>query len=568
MRASNPVAPPCAGAAATTTGSSLAAVAGRATPLEGAVRLGVGPSGWVLQAPLGPAASYVSQSFPRSTWVSVEFCLRAPRGAATTLVRLEPGGISLELRRGQLQLRSARPGRLDGVAHRVTLNGRATMVELAIAGQRVNVYAGGQPQESFVGKSIAPSRVELGSLVRTRRSSITLASLTVTTSTGQVIPAPASAAASAPSGSSTQASAGTTAPSVLAPGWPTTAAPTPVSPTPVSPTPVSPTPGSPAGGSTSTGATGGTGGVGSGISGSAWPGNPFSPTSFWNAPLGSQAPLDPDSQAYVNELVRQVTTYGPWMNTTSYSVPVYVVPGSEPVQHVTLDTWGPDLQQAFDAVPIPAGAKAAAGSDEHMVVWQPSTNTMWEFWQMHQESDGWHAQWGGEMDDVSTDPGYFSHTGQTTNWGATATGLPLLGGLVTEADLQRGYINHALAISLVETARGCWSWPAQRGDGSNSTPGITPIPEGTRFRLDPTLNIASLNLPPIDRMLAQAAQTYGIVVRDQAGSVAFYGQDPVSLPSNPWPAAFGNQYPNQVLALFPWSHLEALQTQQSCSSTS
>ena len=133
------------------------------------------------------------------------------------------------------------------------------------------------------------------------------------------------------------------------------------------------------------------------------------------------------------------------MNTTSYSVPVYVVPDSEPVQHVTLDTWGPDLQQAFDAVPIPAGAKAAAGSDEHMVVWQPSTNTMWEFWQMHQESDGWHAEWGGEMDDVSTDPGYFTHTGQTTNWGATATGLPLLGGLVTEADLQRGYINHALA---------------------------------------------------------------------------------------------------------------------------
>ena len=554
---SSHVLPPCAGAAATATGSSLAAVAGRATTLEGAVRLGTGPSGWILQAPLGPTASYVSQSFPRSTGVSVEFCLRAPRGAETTLVRLEPGGISLGLRRGQLQLQSARPGKLHGVAHRVTVTGHATVVELAVAGQKVNVYAGRQPQESFVGKGIAPSLVELGSLVRTRRSSINLASVTVTTSSGQVIPAPRSVAASspsAPSRSSTQGtSAGTTAPSTLAPGPPTA---------------VSPTAGSSAGASTSTGATGGTGSGGGGVSGAAWPGNPFSPTSFWNAPLAALAPLDPDSQAYVNELVRQVTTYGPWMNTTSYSVPVYVVPDNEPVQHVTLDTWGPDLQQAFDAVPIPAGAKAAAGSDEHMVVWQPSTNTMWEFWQMHQESDGWHAEWGGEMDDVSTDPGYFTHTGQTTNWGATATGLPLLGGLVTEADLQRGYINHALAISLVETARGCWSWPAQRSDGSNSTPGITPIPEGTRFRLDPTLNIASLDLPPIDRMLAQAAQTYGMVVRDQAGSVSFYGQDPVSLPSNPWPAAFGNQYPNQVLALFPWSDLQALQTQQSCSSSS
>ena len=72
---------------------------------------------------------------------------------------------------------------------------------------------------------------------------------------------------------------------------------------------------------------------------------------------------------------------------------------------------------------------------------------------MHQEPDSWHARWGGEMDNVSTNPGYFTHAGQTNNWGATATGLPLLGGLITVADLQRGYINHALAISLVETAR-------------------------------------------------------------------------------------------------------------------
>ena len=168
------------------------------------------------------------------------------------------------------------------------------------------------------------------------------------------------------------------------------------------------------------------------------------------------------------------------------------------------------------------------------------------------------------MDNVSTNPGYFTHAGQTTNWGATATGLPLLGGLVTAADLQRGYINHALAISLVETARAYLvvARPAHRrrrlvarhhtDTGRHSLP--------TR----PDLNIASLNLPPIDRMLAQAAQTYGIVVRDKAGAVVFYGQDPVNLPSNPWPAAFGNQYPNNVLAQFPWSHLQALQTQLSC----
>ena len=300
------------------------------------------------------------------------------------------------------------------------------------------------------------------------------------------------------------------------------------------------------------------------ITSAPWPGDPFSATSFWNTPLAVNATLDSNSHAYVNELLRQVNAYGPWLNTTSYSVPVYVVAANQGAQRVTLDTWGPDLQAAFDSVPIPANSQAASGTDEHMVIWQPSTDKMWEFWQMHLVADGWHAQWGGEMDNVSTNPGYFTHSGQTNNWGATATGLPLLGGLITEADLQQHAINHALAISLVETAPAVWSWPAERTDGGYFTSGITPIPEGTRFRLDPNLNIASLHLPTLDREIAQAAQTYGIVVRDKAGAVSFYGQDPKSIGTNPWPQALDNDYPNTYLSWFPWSHLEALQTQTSC----
>ena len=65
-------------------------------------------------------------------------------------------------------------------------------------------------------------------------------------------------------------------------------------------------------------------------------------------------------------------------------------------------------------------------------------------------------------------------------------------------------------------------------------------------------------------MLAKAAQTYGIIVRDKAGAVALYGQDPKSLPSNPWPTAFSNQYPNKVLAMFPWTRLQVVQALQHC----
>ncbi len=295
-----------------------------------------------------------------------------------------------------------------------------------------------------------------------------------------------------------------------------------------------------------------------------WPGNPFSRRSFWNSPLSAHAPVRANSRAYVAELMRQVHDYHTWFNTTSYSVPVYVVGAHQPTQRVKLDTWGPDLQQAFSAVPIPRAARAAVGTDKSLSIWQPSTNRLWDFWLMRRVKGKWHARWGGEMDNVSSSPGYFTHAGETDNWGATATGLPLLGGLVTFADLQRGYINHALAMALVETKRADWTWPAQRTDGNTFSKGITAaIPEGMRFRLDPKLDIDTLNLPPIDAMLAKAAQNYGIVVRDKAGSVVFYGQDPVSK-ANPWPAAFENMYPNNVLALFPWSHLQALRSTTSC----
>jgi hypothetical protein len=295
------------------------------------------------------------------------------------------------------------------------------------------------------------------------------------------------------------------------------------------------------------------------------PFNAFSPTSFWNTPLASNAALDPNSQGYVSDLVSQVNSYGVWMNTTSYSIPAYVVPATQPTVTVHLSTWGPDLQQQFNAVPIPPGAKAAAGTDGSLTVWQPATDKMWDFWQLSQSSTGtWTARWGGEMDHVSTSPGYFTHSGQTSSWGATASGLPLLGGLITIADLKRGYINHALAMAVPQASQGVFAWPAQRTDG-RYTGGVA-IPEGMRFRLDPSINVAALNLPYFEKMLAQAAQTYGIVVRDQSGCVSLYAQDPTTTGSNPWTAPFDGWSEGTYLSWFPWSHLQAIKAQLSTGS--
>jgi hypothetical protein len=300
----------------------------------------------------------------------------------------------------------------------------------------------------------------------------------------------------------------------------------------------------------------------------------FSSASVWNKPLAGDAPLDPSSAGLVSELERQVRTHGPWINSTQFSVPIYTVDKGAPGTSVHIDTPSdmftgiPDatrLAQTLAGIPIPSNARPAAGTDRHLVIWQPSTDTMWELWMahnpalgdsaaFHDNAPGWHASWGAKIPGVSRSSGVIPPP-----FGATASGLALAGGLVTNADLRAGRIEHALALSLPDTAQGRFVAPAVRTDGGYAGPNA--IPEGTRFRLPANLDVDALRLPPIARMLAEAAKKYGIVVRDRAGSVAFYAQDPTPTGDPTLAGLLGGKSPAEVLAGFPWSRLEVVSPQ-------
>jgi hypothetical protein len=297
----------------------------------------------------------------------------------------------------------------------------------------------------------------------------------------------------------------------------------------------------------------------------------FSPTSFWNEELPANAALDPTSAAVVGafntEIAQEMTAKkDPTINTTVWSVPVYTVPADQPMVKVTVWpsrlSYSPALQIPWDEVPLPADARPAAGSDEHLVVWQPSTNRLWEFWRLEQTSTGWEAGWGGAIEKVSSDSGAYgpeAWPGAQTNWGASASSLSIAGGLITLEDLEKGKINHALAMALPDTRAGVYALPAQRTDGGDSS--SLSLPEGAHLRLDPNLNLASLHLPRVTLMMAEAAQRYGIVVRDSASNVALYAQDPTPTGSNPYTGAHGyfeGKSSQQLLESFPWSHLQLL----------
>jgi hypothetical protein len=285
---------------------------------------------------------------------------------------------------------------------------------------------------------------------------------------------------------------------------------------------------------------------------------PFAPTSFWNAPLADSAPLDPLSRTYVADLRRQVARHGPYLNTTAYSTPVYTVGARQPRVRVQLDQFYPRLQTAFERVPIPPGARAARGTDGNMVVWQPSTDTLWEFYRARNAADGWHAFYGGKMTGVSRNPGHFT---EPRLWGATATSISLLGGLIRIDELRSGRIDHALAMAIPNIRKDVFSWPAQRSDGKVDSP--TAIPEGARFRIDPDVDLDRLRMAPVVRVMAEAAQKHGIVVRDGSAAVVFFAEDPTPTGRNPYRGRrgfFQARYIDKLLKQFPWRHLQALRT--------
>ena len=286
----------------------------------------------------------------------------------------------------------------------------------------------------------------------------------------------------------------------------------------------------------------------------------FAPTSFWNTPLAPDAPLEPRSDTWVKDLTTKVADYGPWINTTQYSWPVVTVPADQPRVTVKIDWPSATYDSEFLSVPVPPDMRMGAGTDGRAVLHQPSTDTIWEFWQLRKSplDNMWHANTAGVIKNASTDDGLFNDTlPYEEPYGASATELPIVAGMITPEDIQRGQIDHALSIGVPHPLyKWWWSWPATRSDGDSSD--IYAIPEGARLRLPANLDLTQFGLSKTALAIARAAQKYGLVVRDKSDAVVFYAQD---IQPDPYPALWGGQWPSKVLAGFPWQLLQVLETQ-------
>jgi hypothetical protein len=286
----------------------------------------------------------------------------------------------------------------------------------------------------------------------------------------------------------------------------------------------------------------------------------FSPDSVWNTPVPRDAEIDPASDVVVAELARQASG-GATFNYRRYSIPVYTVPEDQPTVRVRDSDDGfmdQDHPLAWGDVPLPPDAAAADGEDRHLVVWQPSTDTLWEFWDFTRGEDGAPAaRHGARITGVSSHPGWLP-----VPFGASATGLPMIAGTVLAEDVARGRIDHALAMAILEPRRELMDGFATRTDGWSERP-EAPI-EGSRFRLDPDLDIDALGLHPFVALIAHAAQDYGIILRDKAGAVVLFGEDPRGIGRDPFAGLMAGANPTSLMRSFPWDRLQLLKTEPEC----
>ena len=291
------------------------------------------------------------------------------------------------------------------------------------------------------------------------------------------------------------------------------------------------------------------------------------PTQFWKQDI-SRAPLAKNSKALAANVAKQVKDH--WggvaaFNLSKFGTSTYTVPAQQP--RVDVNFW--DCQGKghtpsalygeggqFVSVPVPAYALPAQGTDMHLSIWQPSTDTLWEFWKAQKRADGWYACWGGRIDGFSRSDGSF-----TGSFGAAASGLAIAPGSIRADEVRAGRIDHAMSLQLISPKEWkTFSWPAVRSDGTSKDPAA--VAEGQRLRLDPSVDVDRLGLHPVARAVAKAAQTYGFVVTDAAGAVAVVGENGdgalAVAGTNPWSGLLGKTPQYAVMKGFPWEKVQVL----------
>ncbi len=276
----------------------------------------------------------------------------------------------------------------------------------------------------------------------------------------------------------------------------------------------------------------------------------FSDSSFWNTPLATSPDVDPRSAEWIAMLAKEPTG-GFGINLHKWTIPVYEVDGTTPRVKVARHrltpaekaTWKTD-RETFghgpgfdDGVPIPNAALPDPEEDAHFAVVDGKARRAWDTWGFRVLPDGSYESKTGmtyslDGDGVFRTADFAVKDSESIHFHgpSRAAGVPAIAGLILFDEVAAGEIRHKLACAIRYPAFQQFVFPAAWTDGP--VPGG--IPEGAVLQLDPGLDLSRFDLLPGERVVARAAQRYGMVIVDYADGSTLYGEGLWANPAKSW----------------------------------
>lgn len=248
--------------------------------------------------------------------------------------------------------------------------------------------------------------------------------------------------------------------------------------------------------------------------GAAMTGRAFSDDSIWNTPLPADVPLFDgtingthyDSPALVGELKKFGTPANVGLSlSAAWAMPWYESTSSNPIYTITVG-------KRTVKVHIPKGATPQTGSDAAFTVHDSTLGITVGLWQAKYANKKWTANGFDVYYDASNGL-EASAAGSNEPRNDGHRGFPSAISCVRRSEIDAGSIDHVFKVGIDDTNGSMHYWP---GVGHESRTGV--IPEGSRFRINPSVDLSTKGLNSAAQVIATALQSYGVIVGDTGSS--------------------------------------------------
>jgi hypothetical protein len=235
--------------------------------------------------------------------------------------------------------------------------------------------------------------------------------------------------------------------------------------------------------------------------------------STWNQDI-SQAPLDPNSPAYISYIGAHGGDFlhPDFGSPRQYGFPYAVVGKRQKRTKVNFTAYGDESDHGAYRVPLKAlveGGQTSDG-DRHVLTVDSARCKLYELgraFARKRPKPHWNADVGviWDLRSPALRPDGFTS--------ADAAGLPIFPGLVGYDEAASGHINHAIRMTVSST-QDAWIHPASHCAGSTSNSSAPPM--GLRLRLSSGYDISGITGPA--HAIAVALKLYGVIIADNGSN--------------------------------------------------